>query len=148
MHARASDRQTVTFGHKAADVKEIPQEDLDAHATVQYRSMTMSHMMITYVLHHRAVGTEHNKYVMTQMSKAVERMFTHHLQSLVVFGYTIDAKTKQLVQIKARKADNFNNYTQTYPHDNYLTHMCYTEFEGGMEIAPVTNFFHFHLNHE
>ena len=49
------------------------------------------------------------------------------------------------MQIKARKADNFNNYTQTYPHDNYLTHMCYTEFEGGMEIAPVTNFFHFHL---
>ena len=91
-----SDRQTVTFDYGAAGLGLIPQEAVDAHATVQYRPMTMSHMMVTYVLHKRAVGTTHNKQIMQQMGKAVDRLFTHHLHEMVVFGYTIDAKTKQL----------------------------------------------------
>ena len=141
----ANDRETVIFNYEAAGLDTLPQTVVDAHSTTQYRPMTMSHMMITYVMHHRAVGTSHNKVVMAQMGKAVERLFTHHLHTLIDFGYTIDAKTKELKLITVRKADNYNNYTQTYPYDNYITHMCYAEFEAGIEIAPVTKFFHFHL---
>ena len=39
----------------------------------------------------------------------------------------------------------YDNYTETYPYDEFITHMHYTEIDGGVEIAPITHFFHWHI---
>ena len=114
----------------------------------QIRPMRMSHIMITYVLHHRALHTSHNRYVMHQMAAAASHIFKHPhiLEQMIRFGQRVMKGGGRSLIVRRKNAnDLYDNYTDTYPYDEFATHMHYTEVDGGIEIAPVTGFFHWHI---
>ena len=114
----------------------------------QIRPMRMSHIMITYVLHHRALHTSHNRYVMHQMAAAASHIFKHPhiLEQMIRFGQRVMKGGGRSLIVRRKNAnDLYDNYTDTYPYDEFATHMHYTEVDGGIEIAPITGFFHWHI---
>ena len=96
----------------------------------QIRPMRMSNLLITYVLHHRALHTEHNRYVMRQMSNAADHMFQtgRILETMILFGQKVlKGGGRSLLVRRKNPGQLYDNYTETYPYDEFITHMHYTE---------------------
>ena len=114
----------------------------------QYRSQKMTHLMITYVLHRRAAGQQFNQHVINQITKATTELFGNQMHKLINFGKTLRKRDGRWVVEdvgEARKATNMDNHPGSYKFDTFLTHVHYHKVTGGVEIAPITKFFHFHM---
>lgn len=122
-------------------------DELPANHT-QQRSQKMTHIMVTYVLHRRAHSTNFNEYVIRQIKNATDELFSDNLPSLIRFGQTLRKVNGQWQVVgvgAAKKEYNMDNYPDSYPNDTFDSHMHYWKVTGGVEIAPVTKFFHFHM---
>ena len=117
---------------------------------VQERTMKMTHVFITYVLHKRAVNTEHNREVLSKMSEAGSYMFntSQHLATMLDFGKMLkkdsDGNWDQVNIGNAHKASNVDNHPASYPNDTFTSHLDHYTWQGGTEIGPFHHFFHFH----
>ena len=121
----------------------------DANASSrQHRTQKMTHIMITYVLHRRAAGEEFNKYVIEKLQQACNRLFGTSMHKVVNFGKTMRQRNGVWVMEDvgvAKKKTNIDNYPESYKVDTFPSHIYYYKCTGGVEIAPITKFFHFHM---
>ena len=79
----------------------------------QRRPMRMSHLMITYVLHHRALHTNHNRYVMMRMAQAARHMFQtpRVLETMIRFGQKLSrAGVRSLITSRKNAHMQYDNY--------------------------------------
>ena len=117
---------------------------------VQERTMKMTHVFITWVLHKRAVNTDHNRVTLSKISAAASHLFntSEHLSTLCDFGKMMqkdpDGNWEQVNIGNAHKASNVDNHPASYPNDTFTSHMDHTRWQGGAEIGPFHRFFHFH----
>jgi hypothetical protein len=119
--------------------------------TRQIRTMKMTHLFITYVIHRRGTQRDHSREVMRRMRAAMMRMFGSSaiLSEMVRFGMRVvqdnDGNWDVVEIAQAKKATNVDNHPESYPNDQWLSHMDHFGSDGGLELAPFTRFFHFHL---
>ena len=135
--------QADKIQHRVYDYDEQP---ANFHVK-QWRKMKQSKFFITYVLHKPAVDDDprgHNEYVSLQFARAVRRMtLDANLCPMVRFGYKLGPDKKPKL-IDALKEDG-EDYKHSYTADTWVSHMHYVTVDCGVEIAPSTKNFHFHM---
>lgn len=135
-------RNAAKLDHRVIDYDSKP----SSFAVKQWRKMKQSKFFVTYVLHRPAVddGSKgHNEHVALQFARAVRRMtLDENLCTMVRFGYMLKDGKRALIEAKKQDAED---YKHSYTADTWASHMHYVTVDCGVEIAPQTRNFHFHM---